>query len=78
MKLITMTAHLYCTVQNNQEFKTGLPMSVLLRVHGEKVNKKARQVDGILIKILFIIILWANIQQCVKKEKQRERSQNHC
>ncbi len=52
MKLITMTTHPYCTVQEyttafieaqlsiSQEFKTGLLMSVSLRVHGENINKK--------------------------------------
>ncbi len=61
-----MTTHLYCTVQKyttafiqarlyiNQEFTTGLPMSVSLRVHGEKINKKAQQVDGkLILNLLF-------------------------
>ncbi len=48
------TAFIQAQLSINQKFKTGLPMSVSLRVHGEKINKTAQQVqvDGILIQNL--------------------------
>ncbi len=56
-------------------------MSVSLRVHGENINKKAQQVNGILILNLLLLLFGNNykyIPQCAKQyntEKQREISQ---